>query len=67
MGLDNNKGKTKYTVVANTQNCSKPCTIEIGIYNFERVDTSTYLGSLVNGDNNVSEGITNCLIAANRP
>jgi hypothetical protein len=66
VGLVINEGKTKYMVVANTQNCSKICTIEAGRYNFERVDTSMYLGSLVNGDNNVSEGITNCLIAANR-
>jgi len=53
-------------VAANTQNCSKPCTTEIGRYNFEGVDNSTYLGSLVNGDNNLSDGITNCLIAVNR-
>jgi len=29
VGLVINEGKTKYTVAANTQNCSKPCTIEI--------------------------------------
>jgi len=48
-------------LAANTQNCSKACAIEIG-----RVDSFTYLGSLVNGDNIVSEEITNCLITANR-
>jgi len=39
-----NKGKTKYMVAANTQNCSKACAIEIGRFNFERVDSFTYLG-----------------------
>jgi len=33
---------------------------------FERVDSFTYLSSLVTGDNHVSEEITNRLIAANR-
>jgi len=59
------KGKTKYMVAADTQNCSKPCPIEIGRYNL-RVDSFTYLGSLVTGNNNVSEEITNRLIATNR-
>ena len=66
MGLVIDKGKTKYTVTANTQKCSKTHTIEMGRYNFERVDSFTYLGSLVTGNNNVSEEMTNCLIAANR-
>ena len=66
MGLVINEGKTKYMVTANTQNCSKPHAIETGRYNFERVDSFTYLGSLVNGDSNVSEEITNRHIAANR-
>ena len=55
VGLVINVGKTKYMVATNTQNCSKPRTIEIWRYNFERVDSFTYLGSLVTGDNNVSE------------
>ena len=55
VGLVVNKGKTKYMVAANTKNCSKPCSIEIRRYNFERVDSFTYLGSLVTGNNNVSE------------
>jgi hypothetical protein len=59
------ESKAKYMVAANTQNCSKPCAIEIGRYNFERGDRFVYLGSLVTGDNNVSEEITNRLIAAN--
>ena len=50
-------------VAANTQNCSKPRAIEIERYEFERVDSFTYLGSLVTGDSNVSEVSTNCLIA----
>ena len=49
-------------VAANTTNCSKTRAIEIG----RRVDSLTYLGSLVNGDQNISEEITNRLIAANR-
>jgi len=57
--------KTKYTVAVNTQNCSKPRAIEIGI-NFEWVDSFTYLGSLVTGNNKVSEEITNRHVAANR-
>jgi hypothetical protein len=36
VGLVINKDKTKYMVAAQTQNCSKPCAIEIGRYNFER-------------------------------
>jgi len=50
----------------NIWNCSKPRTIEIGRYNFERVDNFTYLVSLVTGNGNVSEEITNCLTAAIR-
>jgi len=66
VGLVINEGITKYMVAANTQNCSKPLAIEIGGYSFERVDSYMYLGSLVNGDNNVSEENKNRLIAANR-
>jgi hypothetical protein len=66
VGLVINEGKTKYMVAANTQNCSKPHAVEIGRYSFERVGSYTYVGSLVNGDSNVSEEITNRLIAANR-
>ena len=64
VGLAINKGKTKYMVAANTQNCSKSCATEIGRYSYERADSYTYLGSLVTGD--VSEEIINRLIAANR-
>ena len=66
VGLVIDEGKTKYMVAANTQIFSKPHAIQIGRYSFERVDSYTYLGSLVNGDNNVSEEITNRFIAANR-
>jgi len=59
VGLVIHEGKTKYPVAANTQNCSKPHTIEIGRYSFDRVDSYTCLGSLVSGDSNVSEEITN--------
>jgi hypothetical protein len=58
VGLVVNEGKTKYTVAANTQNCSKPLAIEIESYDFERVDSFTSLGSLVTGHNKVSEEIT---------
>ena len=34
-------------VAANTQNCSKPHAIEMGRYNYERVDSFTCLGSIV--------------------
>jgi hypothetical protein len=53
VGLVVNEGKTEYMVVANTHNCSKPHAIETGRYNFERVDSFSYLGSLVTGDSNV--------------
>jgi len=66
VGLVLNEGKTKYIVAANTQKCSKPHAMEIGRYNYERDNSFTYLGSLVTDDNNVSEEITNRLIAANR-
>jgi len=65
VGLVINEDKTKYMVAAHTQNCSKPCAIEIGRYNFERGDRFTCFGSMVTGDNYVSKEITNCLIAAN--
>jgi hypothetical protein len=45
---------------------SKLYAIEIGRYNFERTDSYVYLGLLVNGDNYVSEEITNRLTAANQ-
>jgi hypothetical protein len=51
-------GKTKYTVAANSHNCSKSHTIEIGRHNFVKVDSFVYFGSLVTGENNVSEEIT---------
>jgi hypothetical protein len=54
-------------VAANTQKCIKPRAIEIGRYSFERVDRYMCLRSLVTGDNNVSEEITNRVIAATRP
>ena len=66
VGLVINEGKTKYSVAANTQNCSKTSATEIGRYNSERGNSFMYLGSLATGDNNVSEEITNYLIAANR-
>jgi len=53
-------------VAANTQNCSKPHAIQIGRYNFKKVNSFSYLGSLVTGDSNVSDEITNRLIVANR-
>jgi len=49
-------------VAADTLNCSKPRTTEVG----RRVDSLTYLGSLANGDQNDSEEITSPPIAANR-
>jgi len=56
-------------VAANTQNCSRPRTIEIGRYNYEKVDSFTYLVSLVTGKSSVSEdarklGCRNWLVAA---
>jgi hypothetical protein len=53
VGLVINEDKTKYMVAANIQNCSKPRAIETGRYIFERV--GSYVGSLMNGDSNVSE------------
>ena len=53
-------------VAANTHICSKPRTTETGRYGFERDDNFMYLSSLVTGDNNVSEEITNHHIATNR-
>jgi len=50
-----NEGKTKYIVAAN---CSKSHTTEIGRVNFEKVDSFAYSGSLVTGENSVSEEIT---------
>jgi hypothetical protein len=61
-----NESKTKYMVAVNTQNCSKTRAIEIGRYNFDKADSFAYLGSSVNGENNVSEEITNRLMAAIR-
>jgi len=66
VGLVANEGQTKYMVAANTQNSSKACATEVGRFNLERVDSLTYLSSLVTGDNIVSEEITNDLITANR-
>jgi hypothetical protein len=51
LGLVINENKTKYMVAAQTQNCSKPCTIEMGRYNFERGDRFTCFGSMVTGNN----------------
>ena len=60
MGLVVIKGKIQI------HGSSKPHTVEIGRYNCERVESFTCLGSLVTGNSNVSEEMTNCLIAANR-
>jgi len=53
-------------VAADTQNCSKHRATEIGRYNFERVDSFTYLGSLVAIIMSQKKEITNRLIVANR-
>ena len=66
VGLVINEGKTKRMVAANAQNCKNLCAIEIGRYNFKRVDSFVYLGSLLSGDNNVSEEMANLLIVVNR-
>ena len=55
VGLVVNDGKTKYMVAANTHNCSKSHTTEIWRFNFEKVDSFAYFGSLVTGENNVLE------------
>ena len=52
-------------VAANTQNCSKQHISERGRYNCERVERFSYLRTLVTGDGNVSDEITNHLIATN--
>jgi hypothetical protein len=53
-------------IAANTQNCSKLRAIGRERYDIESVDSFTCLGSLVIGDNNSSEEITNRLVAANK-
>ena len=66
VGLRVKEGKTNYMVAANTQNRSKPRTIQIGRYDFEIVGNFIYLVSLMTGGSNVSGEIPNCLIAASR-
>jgi hypothetical protein len=61
-----NEGETKYMVAANTHNFSKSHAIEIGRFNFEKVYSFAYFGSLVTSENSVSEEITQRLVAANR-
>ena len=48
VGLTINTDKTKYMRTKTSQNREVPRTIEVGNYNFERVDDFTYLGVQLN-------------------
>ncbi|KAF6214380.1 hypothetical protein GE061_009120 [Apolygus lucorum] len=66
MGLTVNQGKTKYMVSNRNLNEIRTPNILIGLYQFERVETSTYLGSTVHECNDCPTEINGRILSANR-
>lgn len=62
-GLQINGGKTKYMTTDMRE--TGPNT-QIGSYNFGKVISSKFLGSVVTADKNMNQKVTQRLIAANR-
>jgi sorting nexin-29 len=62
MGLKINKGKTKYLTTRVTKN--QPKHFQIGKFNFETVQSFTYLGSLVDVNNDNSDEIRKRILLA---
>jgi hypothetical protein len=65
MGLMVNEEKMKYMFVGQTK-VTLPDQITMNDYTFERVESFTYLGSVVTANNNASKEINSCLVAANK-
>ncbi|MXP61705.1 hypothetical protein FD744_25325 [Pantoea sp. Taur] len=64
LGLEINSNKTKYMV---TGEAARPGeTINIGFFNFEKVDQFTYLGSLVTQDNSPAAEVKRRILMANK-
>ena len=66
MNLLINQDKTKYMPVTKRSHAHYPYQLEVGPYKFEVIHSFTYLGSNVNCNNDISEEIQKCILAANR-
>jgi sorting nexin-29 len=64
MGLLVNEQKTKYMVSGH--NHFKEWYFVVGDYEFEHVETFSYLGSVIGHDNDVSKEIKQCIVVANK-
>jgi len=66
MNLFINQEKTKYMPVTMKSHSNYPHHLEVGSYKFQVIHSFTYLGSDVNCNNDISEEIQKCILAANR-
>ena len=65
MNLFINQEKTKYMPVTKKRHEGYPRYLEVGPYKFQVVHSFTYLGSDVNCNNDISEEMQKCILAAN--
>jgi len=63
-GLKDKRGKTNY--LTTKVNKSQPKHFQVESFNFETVQSSTYLGSLINGNNDNSAEIKKRILLANK-
>ena len=66
VGLEINERKTKYMIASRKNKWNNINNINIGTYQFERVEEFKYLGSLVTEDNRTSKEVNERIKAGNR-
>ena len=66
MNLHINQEKTKYMPVTKKIHASYPHYLDVGPYKFQVIHSFTYLGSVVNCNNDISAEIQKRILAANR-
>ena len=66
MKLFINQEKTKYMPITKKSHANYPHRLEAGPYKFQVIHSFTHLGSDVNCNNDISEEIQKCILAANR-
>ena len=66
MNMFINQEKTKYMSVTKKSHANYPHHLQVGPYKFKVIHSFTHLGSDVNCNNDISEEIQKCILAANR-
>jgi hypothetical protein len=66
MNLFINQEKIKYMPVTKKSHTNYPHLLEVGSYKFQVIHSFTYLVSDVNCNNDISEEMQKCILAANR-